>query len=782
MFFTYFSSLLTSGNLIFVDNDFCLMGHLPKLIQDLALILMAGALITLIFRKIKQPLVLGYIIAGFLVGPYFHLTPTVAERENIDTLAEIGVIILLFSLGLEFSFRKLLRVGGSASITAFVEIIFITVAGYFLGKGLGWTTMDSLFLGGMLASSSTTIILRAFDELGVKTKQYARIVFGVLVVEDIVVILLMVLLSTLAATRAFEGTEMVFTVGKLLFFLAIWFIAGIFLLPSFLRWAKKLLDEETLLILSLGLCLAMVVLATEVGFSAELGAFVMGSIIAETTSAEKVEHVIKPVKDLFGAVFFVSIGMMIDPAAMVEYAEPIIWVTLLTLFGKLMSTTLGALLSGQPLKQSVQVGMSMAQIGEFAFIVAALGLSLGVISDFLFPVAVGASALTTFTTPYMIKYSEPFYNLVARILPEKWVAKLNNYTAGTRSIQAESDWKIVLRSYGRIALSNGIILLGLVLLSVNFLVPFVRQNLGDDLLSSVIVFIFSLGIASPFVWAFMAKRPNNQTYKELWLEKRYNRGPLLVIEVARNVIGLLFIGFWIDRLFSTQTAIIITIPIIIFVLIIFSRRIQKVYQRIESRFLSNLNAREAAAISENALAESILRNNERIGSNMKPWDAHIVEMMIHPNASYVGKTLQELAWRETFGINIVYIKRGDGLIYIPGRNTRVMPHDQVGIIATDTQLQALRPVLEATEDNSADAGGMKVDDISLQKILVDEHTKLKGLDIRSSGLRERTNGLVVGIERGKQAILNPDSSLTLEWGDIIWIVGHKGRIEQLNER
>ena len=263
------------------------MGHLPKLIQDLALILMAGAIVTLLFKRIKQPLVLGYIIAGFLVGPYFHLVPTVVDNENVKTLAEIGVIFLLFSLGLEFSFKKLMRVGGSASITAFVEILFITIAGYFLGKILGWSTMDSLFLGGMLASSSTTIIIKAFDELGIKTKQYARIVFGVLVVEDIVVILLMVLLSTVAVTQQFEGTEILLTILKLLFFLALWFLTGIFLLPTFLKKAKKLMDEETLLILSVGLCLGMVVLATQVGFSAELGAFVMGSIIAETTFAEE---------------------------------------------------------------------------------------------------------------------------------------------------------------------------------------------------------------------------------------------------------------------------------------------------------------------------------------------------------------------------------------------------------------------------------------------------------------------------------------------------------------
>lgn len=755
------------------------MGHLPKLIQDLALILMAGALITLLFKKIKQPLVLGYIIAGFLVGPYFHLTPTVADRENIKILAEIGVIILLFSLGLEFSFKKLMRVGGSASITAFVEIIFITVAGYFLGKLMGWTTMDSLFLGGMLASSSTTIILRAFDELGVKTKQYARIVFGVLIVEDIVVILLMVLLSTLAVTRQFEGGDMLFTVLKLLFFLAIWFIAGIFLLPTFLRKAKKLMDEETLLILSLGLCLGMVVLATQVGFSAELGAFIMGSIIAETTSAEKVEHVIKPVKDLFGAVFFVSVGMMIDPNAMVKYAVPILWITVLTIFGKLFSTTFGALLSGQPLKQSVQVGMSMAQIGEFAFIVATLGLSLGVISDFLFPVAVGASAITTFTTPYFIKYAEPVYHFTIKYLPKKWVTRLNNYSVGTQSIQAESDWKLVLKSYMKIALTNGIILLASVLLSINFLVPFVNQNVANHLLKTVIVLVVSLGIASPFLWAFMAKRPNNQTYKELWLEKKYSRGPLLIIEIIRNLLGIAFIAFWVYWMVPTPIAILITVPITILVLFVFSKRIQKVYWRMETRFLSNLNARTEADANDNSLATNILRKNAEIQSFMEPWDAHIVEMKVNPNAEYIGKTLLELGWREKFGINLVYIKRGDKLIHVPGRDNTLMPFDHVGIIATDAQIQLFKPMFDTTEnfvqENSA------IDDISLQKIIVDEHTKLNGMDIRSLGLREQTHGIVVGIERERERILNPDSSLKLEWGDVVWIVGDKKKIQQLNK-
>ena len=750
------------------------MGHLPNLIRDLALILMAGAITTLIFRRIRQPLVLGYIIAGFLVGPHFHFLPTVADNENIGILAEMGVIFLLFSLGLEFSFKKLMRVGGAASITALVEIAFITFAGYYTGKWMGWSTMDSLFLGGMLASSSTTIIIRAFDELGIKTKQYARIVFGVLVVEDIVVILLMVLLSTIAVTKQFAGKEILFTIIKLVFFLALWFIMGIFLLPTLLRRARSLIDEETLLILSIGLCLGMVVLATAVGFSAELGAFIMGSIIAETTSAEKVEHVLKPVKDLFGAVFFVSVGMMIDPKAIIQYGWPVICVTLLTLFGKLLSTTAGALLSGQPLKQSIQVGMSMAQIGEFAFIVATLGLSLGVISDFLFPVAVGASAITTFTTPYLIKLSEPFYLFLERVLPANWVKRLNNYSSSTQDIQAESEWKVVLKSYVTIIITNGIILVAVIVLLLNFLMPFLNREIQNPATRSVLAIIISLILGSPFLWALMAKRPHNMAYSEMWLNKKYSRGPLLLLEVTRISIGVVLMSLWVFWLFETRLAIVIIVPIMVGVLFIFTKRIQSFFQRIEARFLRNLNARETAAY--NTLSANVHRKSADIESKLSPWDAHIIQLEVSSDAEYIGRTLFELEWREKYGINIVYIKRGERLIQTPDRNAILLPFDHVGIIATDEQFLTFRPVFESQVNPQIPPED--VNDITLQKIVVDEHTRLKGLSIRDSGLRERTNGLVIGIERNNERILNPESTTIFEWGDNIWIVGKKKKIQE----
>lgn len=754
------------------------MGHLPKLIEDLALILIVAAITTLLFRRIKQPLVLGYIIAGFLVGPHLSITPTVVDTTNVETLAEIGVIFLLFSLGLEFSFKKLVRVGGSASVTGLVEIAFITFSGYFVGQWMDWSVMDSLFLGGMLASSSTTIIIKAFDELGVKTQQFARVVFGVLVVEDIVVILLMVLLSTVAVTKQFEGAEMLFIVAKLLFFLLLWFIAGIFLLPTFLRKAKSLLDDETLLILAIGLCLGMVVIARQFGFSAELGAFIMGSILAETTKAEKVEHLIKPVKDLFGAVFFVSVGMLIDPVAIMDNRWPVLWVTLLILFGRFFSSTLGALLSGQPLKQSIQVGMSLAQIGEFAFIVASLGLALGVTSDFLFPVAVGASVITTFTTPYRIKYSADLYDFVVRILPPKWVILLSNYSSSTQHIQAESSWKTVLKSYANIVITNGIILLALMLLSINFLLPLSGGAIGDPIIRGIIVLLVSFGAASPFLWALMAKRPNNLEYKELWIDKKYSRGPLLVIEISRVIVGLLVITFWVNRLFSATVAILIAVPIILITLSIFSQRIQKFYQRLERRFLSNLNERELAA-EENSHSEKILRKHFRPESELSPWEAHMVDLQVNQNAEYIGKTLEELAWREQYGINIAYIKRGDKIIYAPSRYNKLLPFDNVGIIGTDEQMQQFKPVFDATE--ALDANETDISDIIVQKLVVDEHNKLKGLTVRDSGIRERTNGLIIGIERNKERILNPNSNTVFEWGDIVWIVGERKKIQKLSE-
>lgn len=451
------------------------MTHLPHFVTDLGLILAVAAITTLIFKKIKQPVVLGYIIAGFLVGPHSSLLPTVADEDGVKTWSEIGVIFLLFTLGLEFSFKKLVKVGGSASVTALVEIVLMIGIGYLTGNLMGWSMMDSVFLGAILAMSSTTIIIRAFDEAGVRAKKFATLVFGILIVEDLVAILLLVLLSTLAVTQQFGGGELLAEILKLAFFLILWFLGGIFFIPTFLKRTSKLLNDETMLIVSLALCLAMVLLAVKVGFSAALGAFVMGSILAETTQAERIEHLVKSVKDLFAAIFFVSVGMMIDLQVLVDYAVPVLVITLITIFGKLIATALGALLSGQSLKHSVQAGMSLAQIGEFSFIIASLGVSLNVTSAFLYPIAVAASAVTTFTTPFMIKKSGSFYAFLEKRLPARWINSLNRYSSGSQQLSAYSDWKELIRTYTMNVVIHVVILVAIIFFVAAFSLPDVGQ-------------------------------------------------------------------------------------------------------------------------------------------------------------------------------------------------------------------------------------------------------------------------------------------------------------------
>ena len=393
------------------------MSHLPTLVIDLALILVSAGIITLIFKKLKQPLVLGYIVAGFIAGPHVVFTPTVMDTANIQTWADIGVVFLLFALGLEFSFKKLMKVGGPAVIAAITIIVGMVILGMLVGSAMGWKRMDCIFLGGMLAMSSTSIIYKALEDMGLRTQRFAGLVLGILVIEDLVAVVLMVLLSTMAVKNNFEGAEMAFSIAKLCFFLMLWFIIGIFIIPTFFKRTRLLMNEETLLIVSLGLCLLMVVAATQVGFSSALGAFVMGSILAETMEAEKIGHLVKPVKDLFAAIFFVSVGMMVDPGMIWEYIGPIILITFTVLIGQSLLGTFGVVLAGQPLRVAMQCGFCLSQIGEFAFIIASLGLSFQVTDHFLYPIVVAVSVITTFLTPYMMRLAEPAYPFVEKHLP-----------------------------------------------------------------------------------------------------------------------------------------------------------------------------------------------------------------------------------------------------------------------------------------------------------------------------------------------------------------------------
>jgi len=739
------------------------MTHLPVLIADLGLILAAGGITTIIFKKIKQPLVLGYIIAGLLVGPHFKFIPTVSDNANITIWAEIGVIFLLFSLGLEFSFKKLVKVGGSSSITALVEIIGMCLIGYLAGKLMGWKTMDSIFLGAVLSVSSTTIIIRAFDELGVKHKKFANLVFGALIVEDLAAILIMVLLTTVAVSQQFAGADMLISILKLSFFLILWFLGGIFIIPTFLKLTKKLMNDEMLLVVSLALCLVMVILAVKVGFSPALGAFIMGSILAETTQAEKIEHLTKSVKDLFGAIFFVSVGMLIDPKILFAYWQPILIITGITIVGKLITTGSGALLSGQPLKTSVQTGLSLTQIGEFSFIIATLGLSLKVTSDFLYPITVAVSAITTFTTPYLIKYSENFYNFLAKIFPQRWLDAISRYSSSTEGITTLSDWKVLLRSYIVNTIIHSVIIIAIVFLASRYLHPFIESNITNGKNGVIISVIISFLIMSPFLWALSIKRIEKTAYSHLWLNKKYTRGPLIAIEIFRIALGIFFVGFLMYEFFDTWIAAGIALGLIILVMVIFSRKLQSFYERMENRFFYNLNAREAAKKQPEIL----------------PWDTHLLELTVAPESKLVGQTLVDLAVREKYGINIAMIERGKIMIPTPKRDERLYPNDKVLVIGTDDQLASVKHLFEGDNAEIDEEETFPKQDMSLQKIVINSKSPVFGQTIRDSGIREKTQGLVVGIERNGQRILNPDSNIVFENEDIVWIVGNNKRIPEL---
>jgi len=754
------------------------MAHLPELIQDIALILLVGALVTILFKRIKQPLVLGYIIAGFLVGPHFNYLPTIVDHKNIETFAEIGVIMLLFSLGLEFSFKKLVKVGGSASITAFVEILFIGLGGYLTGYLLGWNQMDSLFLAGMLASSSTTIILKAFDELGLKSKQFAKVVFGVLVVEDIIVILLMVLLSTVALTQEFQGSEILFTVLKLGFFMVLWFLVGIYLLPVFIKKTKQWMDEETVLILSIGLCFGMVLLATQVGFSAELGAFVMGSLIAETVLAEKIEHLTLPIKQLFGTIFFVSVGMMIDPQAMYTYAGPILAITLLTNVGKFSFSGLGALISGQPLKQAVQIGSSMAQIGEFAFIVAALGLSLGVISEFLFPIAVGVSAITTFTTPYFIKLSEPLYNIIVKTLPDKWIARLDAYTSETQKNKDNPLWKKMLQEYNRILVINSIIIVAITLLFKYLIIPLLNTEIESPLWRNLILVSSATLLASPFLWAILNKKikikEGNENLNSYYLNYSLTG---IFLNAIRFLVGIFLIGFFIDQITTTRYALIIAVPLIVALLWFFSGKIQRIHQRIEQQFISNLNEREQFEYARNKGTIELQQKNKEASQHLQEWDAYVTELEAGDTISFAGMSLYELNWKEKFGINIVYIRRNDRTVHLPNGKQRILPNDKVGVLGTEEQISQLKLVFDQKEITRENEEDIDINDIQLTKIQLAEANPYCNKTIKNSGIQKDLHSHVVGIERSGSRILNPGSSEMILANDIIWLVGDTHKIK-----
>ena len=745
------------------------MSELAPLISDLALILICAGVMTLVFKKLKQPLVLGYVVAGFLASPHVPFTPSVIEQASVKVWADIGVIFLLFALGLEFSFKKIVKVGGPAVIAACTVIFCMIMLGVGVGSTFGWSQMDSLFLGGMIAMSSTTIIYKAFDDLGLRKKQFTGLVLSILILEDILAIVLMVMLSTMAVRHNFEGTQMLESVAKLLFFLILWFVVGIYAIPLLLKKCRKLMSEETLLIVALALCFGMVVLAARTGFSAAFGAFIMGSILAETVEAERIERLVTPVKDLFGAIFFVSVGMMVDPAMIVEYAVPILVITLAVIVGQALFGTLGVLLAGQPLKTAMQCGFSLTQIGEFAFIIASLGVSLHVTGEFLYPIVVAVSVITTFLTPYMIRLAEPASNYVDSHLPERWKNFLSRYASGSRTVNHDSLWKRLIVAMLRITVVYSIVCVAVVALAFRFLVPLCRESL-PGIWGSLVAAVLTILCLSPFLRAIMIKKNHSVEFVTLWKEDRGNRAPLVATIVLRVLLVVGFLMFVITGLFQVSVGLVLGIAFLLVVLMILSRQLKRQSILIERRFFQNLRSRDIQA-------EYLGEKKPQYAGRLLSKDLHLADFVIPGESSWAGKTLAELNLGKQYGVHVVSILRGKKRINIPGASVRIFPEDKIQVIATDAELNVFGEAMEqaCVMDNDV----VEKSETILRQFRIDGDSPFLGKTIREAGIRDKYHCLVVGVEREENVLRAPDPKEPFLEGDVVWIVGESKDVYRL---
>ena len=747
------------------------MSQLTPLISDLALILICAGIMTLIFKKLKQPLVLGYIVAGFICTPHFKFTPSVVDSASIHIWSEIGVIFLLFALGLEFSFKKLMKVGGSAVISACTIIFCMILVGVFVGWTFGWNRMDCIYLGGMLAMSSTTILYKAFDDMGLRQQRFAGLVLSILILEDILAIVLMVMLSTMAVSQNFEGGEMVYSILKLLFFLTLWFVVGIYGIPLFLKRVRKLMSDETLLIVSLALCFGMVYLAALVGFSPAFGAFIMGSILSETIESEHIGKLVSPVKDLFGAIFFVSVGMMVDPAMIVEYKYQILVIVLAVLLGQTIFGTTGVLLSGQPLKTAMQCGFSLTQIGEFAFIIASLGVSLKVTSHFLYPIVVAVSVITTFLTPYMIRLAVPAYNVIDKYMPSRWRRLLDRYSSGASVANHSNNWKKLVIAIIRIVLIYAVLSIAVTALFLHFIVPLATDMLGD-LWGRILGAALTIAAIAPFLRAMIMKKNRSEEFKSLWSDSRFNHAPLISIILLRIVIAIGFIVFIIENLFRASAALMVGIAIIVVCAMILSRFLKKQSIVLERTFVRNLHYKE---IQQEYLGEK----QPEYAGRLLDRDLHLSDFLIPAESAWAGKTLRELDLGKKYDVHVASIIRGKHRLNIPDGNTCIFPNDLIQVIGTDEQLSLFASVAEKAIHTYDDEDFGK-HEMKLKQFVVAKDSPFVGHSIIECGIRNKYHCLVVGIESaGEDVLRTPQVHMPLKEDDVVWVVGEEDDLNQL---
>ncbi|MDR1980087.1 MAG: cation:proton antiporter [Tannerellaceae bacterium] len=745
------------------------MAHLDHSIADLAIILITAGIATILFKWLKQPVVLGYIVAGFIAGPYITWLPTVTEMENVKIWAEIGVIFLLFALGLEFSFKKLIDVGGTATLATLINMGSMIVIGYVVGRLLDWSPMNSIFLGGMLSMSSTTIIIKAFNDMELQKQKFAGIVFGMLIVEDLAAILMMVLLSTVAVSHKIEGGALLNSLLRLVFFVTVWFIVGIYLIPTFLKKTKKYLNDETLLIASIGLCLGMVLFASTVGFSAALGAFIMGSILAETVKAKQIEHLIGPIKNLFGAIFFVSVGMMIDPAVIMGNVGLILILTAVVLAGRIIFATLGVLASGEGLKVAVQSGFSLAQIGEFSFIIATLGMSLGVISSNLYPIIVAVSIITTFTTPYCIRIATPVYHAIEKRLPVRSREKIiEGYArSNLKTVNKQNDWNRLLKSILQLVAMYSTISLATIFACEQFMTPFITANM-PGVWGHIVSATIALLLIAPFLRAIMMKKNRSTEFRNLWDDSHFNRGALISLIALRVSISGVLILMVLIPLFPSYTLLMVVVSMAVTALIIYSQGFKKQSRRMEARFLENLKQKQLQD-------EKSAGIHPKIANVLLSKDIHIEEIEVYPLSPKVGKTLRELDFRRQMGVSIVTIIRGNRKINIPDANERLYPYDRIIVAGSDENLQKMAGLVEDGRqmvENEDDPQHH----VSLSQFIIESGSPMIGKSLHELDMQKKTECMIVGIERGDESYINVSPFHMLMEGDTLLLAGEKDKL------
>lgn len=749
------------------------MAELPDLIEDLALILVVAGVVTLIFKKLKQPLVLGYIVAGFLVSPNMPYTASVADMENVHLWADIGVMFLLFSLGLDFSFKKILKMGASPVISTCTTIFCMSMLGFSVGSFFGWERMDCIFLGGMLAMSSTTIIYKAFDDLGLRQQQFAGLVMSVLILEDILAIVMMVMLSAIAQGNL-EGSQMIESVMRIGFFLILWLIVGIFAIPLFLRTVRSLINAEVLLVVSLGLCCAMAVFSSKVGFSSAFGAFIMGSILAETVEAERIEKLVEPVKNLFGAIFFVSVGMLVDPKILVEYAIPIMLLVLTILIGQSVFGTFSFMLAGESLKSAMRCGFSMAQIGEFSFIIASLGLSLGVISDFLYPVVVAVSVITTFLTPYMIRLATPVYNNLEHCLPNKLINSLNSLSMNSHQhTHGQNYWKKLLTQMTINTVVYSILTSAAIAVMFTFVLPFVRSLLpGWELhwYANGVTGVLTVLVIAPFLRAMVMKKNRSPEFRALWAESNRNRLPLLFTILVRAIIAISFIFYICNYLSRLTNALMITIGVIVILLIIFSRWVKHRSITLERLFVQNLRSRDIAA-------QVYGKKRPLYADRLLDRDIHIADFEVPLDSLWMGQSLKQLNLGKKYGVHISSILRSGWRINIPDGDYILFPGDILQAIGSDEQFSVFREALDRERlgtDPNSEKRLMK-----LRQLVISDGSPFVGKTLVESGIRDHYSCMVIGLEEGKQNLSAFPPNRKFKEGDVIWVVGEEESLDAL---